>query len=104
MPEKPQNQGKIERWHRTFREDRENPALKPMRTDYLEMKLKWDEDQLAESKIKKGKQVKKQKTELLVLAEKHDQSYPAESKPERLACLDTTPKAFKYLCDHLRER
>ena len=38
------------------------------------------------------------------LAEKHERRYLAVGGADRLACLDTTPKAFKYLCNNLEER
>jgi len=80
-------------------------ALKQMRIDYLELKLKWEHERACEEQRKPNKQLKKkEKIEMIDLAAQHSEKYENISQTERLKCLDTTSASLTYMQRNIRDR
>ncbi len=81
-------------------------ALKQMRIDYLELQLKWANERAREALKKVAKQLKKkEKIELIKLADQHDKKYShIVNQGERLTCLNTTSASLKHLQNSMRNR
>jgi len=81
-------------------------ALKQMRIDFLQLQAKWAHERAQEEQRKVAKQLKKkEKIELIELANQHDKKYKhIVNQSERLTCLDTTAASFNYLQNNMRSR